>query len=181
MSRIGKLPVELPEGVSAQLEPNKVTIKGSKGEISVDIMTGFVIEQKENRLQISVPEGNSKLLPYWGMQRSLIYNAVKGVTEGFQKQLEVNGVGFRVTLQGNKLVLSLGFSHPIEYIAPEDIELKVEQNIITVSGVDKQKVGSVAATIREFKKPEPYKGKGIKYRDEHIRRKAGKTAAKTAA
>lgn len=181
MSRIGKQPVELPEGVTATIESKKIAITGPKGEVVVDVMKGFVVEQKENRIEITVPEEKSELLKFWGMQRSLIANAVIGVSQGFSKQLEVNGVGFRVSLQGNKLVMNLGFSHPVEYISPEGIELKVEQNTITVSGIDKQQVGAVAAAIREFKKPEPYKGKGIKYTTERIRRKAGKTAAKAGA
>lgn len=181
MSRIGKQPIELPEGVTVNIEPKNINVAGPKGEISVNVMKGFAIEQKENRIEVSVPEGKQELTKFWGMQRTLISNAITGVNEGFSKQLEVNGVGFRVALQGNKLVMNLGFSHPIEYISPEGIELKVEQNIITISGIDKQKVGSVAASIREFKKPEPYKGKGIKYTTEHIRRKAGKTAAKAGA
>ena len=181
MSRIGKQPIELPEGVTVTIDTKSITVKGPKGEMSVKLMRGFVVEQKETRLEINLPEDRNDLLKFWGMQRSLIANAVEGVTKGFSKQLEVNGVGFRVSLQGNKLVMNLGFSHPVEYTAPEGIELKVEQNVMTISGMDKQEVGAVAAAIREFKKPEPYKGKGIKYIDEHIRRKAGKTAAKAGA
>lgn len=180
MSRIGKLPIELSEGVSVKITQNDIIVNGSKGEITVNIMQGFKVEQKENRLEISQVIEDKNLSKFYGLQRTLVANATEGVSKGFTKILEVKGVGFRVTLQGNKLVLNLGYSHPIEYTAPDDIELKVEQNKIAVSGVDKQRVGTVAASIREFKKPEPYKGKGIRYQGEYVRRKAGKTAAKTA-
>ncbi len=180
MSRIGKLPIEVPNGTNIEIEDQNFVARGPKGELSVKIMNGFSLVQKENRIEITPKNDSKELAQFWGLQRTLISNTIKGVSEGFTKTLEVNGVGFRVSLQGNKLVLNLGFSHPVEYIAPEGIDLKVEQTTITVSGVDKQKVGSVAAAIREFKKPEPYKGKGIRYQDEVVRRKAGKTAAKTA-
>ncbi len=180
MSRIGKLPVEVPNGTNIEIEDQSFVAKGPKGELAVQIMDGFNVVQKENRIEITPKDDSKELAQFWGLQRTLIGNTIKGVSEGFSKTLEVNGVGFRVSLQGNKLVLNLGFSHPVEYITPEGIDLKVEQTTITVSGVDKQKVGSVAAAIREFKKPEPYKGKGIRYQDEVVRRKAGKTAAKTA-
>lgn len=180
MSRIGKLPIELSEGVVVKIEEGKLTVTGPKGELFVEIMKGFKVEQKETRLEITQESEDKYNSKFYGLQRTLIANAVEGVSKGFSKTLEVQGVGFRVSLQGNKLVLSLGYSHPVEYSAPEDIELKVEQNNIVVSGIDKQKVGLVAASIREFKKPEPYKGKGIRYKGEYVRRKAGKTAAKTA-
>ncbi len=180
MSRIGKLPIELPEGVVVKIEEGKLIVTGPKGELFVEVMNGFKVEQKETRLEITQESEDKYNSKFYGLQRTLIANAVEGVSKGFSKTLEVQGVGFRVSLQGNKLVLSLGYSHPVEYSAPEDIELKVEQNNIVVSGIDKQKVGLVAASIREFKKPEPYKGKGIRYKGEYVRRKAGKTAAKTA-
>lgn len=180
MSRIGKLPVELPEGASIVIDGQTVSTKGPKGDLSVRIMDGYTVVQKENRVEISPEDDSKELAKFWGLQRTLLNNALIGVTKGFSKVLEVNGVGFRVALQGKKLVLNLGFSHPVEFTAPDDIEIKVEQTTITISGVDKQRVGAVAAAIREFKKPEPYKGKGIKYTTEVVRRKAGKTAAKTA-
>ncbi|MBA3679063.1 50S ribosomal protein L6 [Candidatus Saccharibacteria bacterium] len=180
MSRIGKLPIELPEGVAVKIEPLFLTINGPKGELTCNVVEGFKIEQKEQRIEVTPQSEADSAVKFWGLQRTLIANAIIGVTTGFSKTLEVNGVGYRVALQGNKLVLNLGFSHPIEYIVPEGIELKVEQSNIIVSGIDKQKVGAVAASIREFKKPEPYKGKGIKYSNEVIRRKAGKTAVKAA-
>jgi len=180
MSRIGKLPIELPEGVTVKIEPLLLTISGPKGELTCKVIEGFKIEQKEQRIEVTPQSEADSTVKFWGLQRTLIANIIIGVTAGFSKTLEVNGVGYRVVLQGNKLVLNLGFSHPIEYNVPEGIELKVEQSNIIVSGIDKQKVGAVAASIREFKKPEPYKGKGIKYSDEVIRRKAGKTAVKAA-
>lgn len=180
MSRIGKVPIEILADATITIDGQTITVTGPKGEMKVDVMNGYNLVHKENRLEINPRDETKELTQFWGLQRTLVNNALQGVTVGFSKTLEVNGVGFRVALQGQKLVLNLGFSHPIEYTAPDDINLKVEQNNIIVSGVDKQQVGAVAAAIREFKKPEPYKGKGIKYQGEHIRRKAGKTAAKTA-
>jgi len=182
MSRIGKLPVIYPESVEIKIGDQYILIKGPKGELDVPILSGLTITQKAQERAVDViPQGEEKEnIKFWGLQRTLLANAVHGVTEGFEKVLEVNGVGFRVALQDKKLVLNLGFSHPVEYTAPDDVELKVEKTTITVSGIDKQQVGAVAAAIREFKKPEPYKGKGIKYSDEVIRRKAGKTAVKAA-
>lgn len=180
MSRIGKVPVQIPNGVTVQIDGQTVAAKGPKGELSITLMQGYKIEQKEQIIEVNPIDESTQLQKFWGLQRTLLANTLQGVSEGFTKILEVNGVGYRVALQGKTLVLNLGFSHPIEYTAPEGIDLKVEQTTITVSGADKQQVGQVAAAIREFKKPEPYKGKGIKYQGEVIRRKAGKTAAKTA-
>lgn len=185
MSRIGKQPIELPENVTVVIDGLSVNVTGPKGELKHKLMPGFVLEQKETRLELSIADKDkeAQLSQYYGLMRTLVANMVVGVSEGFSKVLEVNGVGFRVNLQGQKLELNLGFSHPILYTAPEGIELAVDQNqnTITVSGIDKQLVGEVAAQIRSFKKPEPYKGKGIKYQGEHIRRKAGKAAAKAGA
>jgi large subunit ribosomal protein L6 len=180
MSRIGKVPIEIPAGVTVSITDQTIVATGPKGELTTIVLPEFSIVQKEQRLEVAPIAQDSMSLKLWGMQRTLVANSLEGVSKGFTKILEVNGVGFRVTLQGKKLVLNLGFSHPIEYTAPDDIDIKVEQTTITISGADKQKVGAVAASIREFKKPEPYKGKGIKYQGEVIRRKAGKTAAKTA-
>lgn len=175
MSRIGKQPIILPEGVTFSIEDNVVSVKGPKGELTQKTDSKVKIEQKENEIIVSVKNPENKTdKAYWGLFRMLIANMVKGVTEGFEKQLEVNGVGFKTELKGKQLVLHVGFSHPVEYDLPEGIEGKVEKNVITVSGIDKQKVGQTAAEIRAIKKPEPYKGKGIKYIDEQIRRKAGK-------
>lgn len=181
MSRIGKLPIELPEGVTATIDGRKIVVTGPKGELTQKLMPGFELEQKENRLELTIVGETGGQGQYYGLMRTLLANMVMGVSTGFSKVLEVNGVGFRVALQGQNLVLNLGFSHPIEYTVPEEINLSVDQTTITISGIDKQKVGEVAAEIRSFRKPEPYKGKGIKYQGEVIRRKAGKAAAKAGA
>ena len=179
MSRLGKLPIELPEGTSAKLEGTVLSVKGPKGEL-VQNTRGFVkIEIDDKEIKVSVDDVNSKKQKaMWGLFRSLVNNMVEGVTNGFEKKLEVNGVGYRVALQGKKLVLNVGFSHPVEMELPEGLTGQVEGNVITISGIDKQAVGEFAANIRKVRKPEPYKGKGIKYIDEVIRRKEGKTAAK---
>jgi large subunit ribosomal protein L6 len=178
MSRIGKLPVKLVGGVTAQLEGDKLVI--SKGNDRQVIDTRGVIEVKiEGDTLTFAPKENTKFAKaMWGTVRALAANAVEGLTKGFEKKLEINGIGYRANMQGNKLVLQVGFSHPVEYPVPEGIQITVERNIITVKGTDKQKVGQTAAEIRAIKKPEPYKGKGIKYVDEVIIRKAGKTAKK---
>ena len=181
MSRIGKQPVVVPNGVEVKLDKNILTVKGSKGELTQEIHPSVSIEQKDNQILVTVKKPDEKVQrSLWGLFRKLIDNMMTGVNEGFTKQLEVNGVGFKAAVQGKVLNLQLGFSHPIDYTFPDGIDITVEKNLITVSGSDKQKVGQVAAEIRAFKKPEPYKGKGIKYVDEVIRRKAGKAAAKGA-
>jgi large subunit ribosomal protein L6 len=181
MSRVGKQPIELPEGVTVDIDGTKVVVTGPKGTLEQTLMPGFELVQKENRLELTITGDEKALSKYHGLMRTLIANMTIGVSEGFTKILEVNGVGFRVTIQGQDLVLNLGYSHPINFTAPEGIGLSVDQTTITVSGIDKQKVGEVAAEIRAFRKPEPYKGKGIKYQGEVIRRKAGKAAAKAGA
>ena len=179
MSRLGKLPINIVEGVTAKIEGKKIIIKGPKGELSQDLSDLVVVEIKEKEIIVSVKnEKNKKERAFWGLFRSLINNMVVGVTEGFEKKLEVNGVGYRVALSGKKLVLNVGYSHPVEFELPEGITMSVEANVITVIGIDKQLVGEVSAKIRKVRKPEPYKGKGIKYIDEVIRRKEGKTAGK---
>lgn len=181
MSRIGKQPVIVPDGVEVKLDKNILTVKGSKGELTQEIHPNVSIEQKDNQILVTVKKPDEKSQrSLWGLFRKLIHNMVIGVNEGFTKQLEVNGVGFKAAIQGKVLNLQLGFSHPIDYAVPDGIDITVEKNLITVSGSDKQKVGQTAAEIRAFKKPEPYKGKGIKYVDEVIRRKVGKAAAKGA-
>jgi len=178
MSRIGKQPVKLAEGLTAKLEGNKLII--SKGQDSKEIDTKGVVKVniEGNTLTFEPVEESKFAKAMWGTVRALANNAVIGLTKGFEKKLEINGVGYRANIQGNKLVLNVGYSHPIEYEIPAGITITVEKNIITVKGSDKQKVGQVAAEIRSFRKPEPYKGKGIKYVDEVIIRKAGKTAKK---
>lgn len=178
MSRIGRQPITVPAGVTVVIDGNLVKATGPLGELSVTLMPGIVISQNEGILNVSKEVENIDTAKSYGLMRTLVSNAVNGVATGFSKQLEVNGVGFRVALAGKTLTMSLGFSHPVVYELPENIDGKVEKNVITISGADKQLVGQVAADIRQLKKPEPYKGKGIKYATEHIRRKAGKTATK---
>jgi len=175
MSRIGKKPVVLGSGVTAEIKENIVKIKGPKGELVLDVHPKVMVVNNNQQLEVSVKNPDVKHeKALWGLFRSLIQNMVKGVTEGFTKVLEVNGVGYKVALQGRKLILNLGYSHPIELDVPNGLEAKVEKNTITISGADKQSVGQFAAVIRSQRKPEPYKGKGIKYQEEVIRRKAGK-------
>ena len=177
MSRIGKNPVSLPKGIEAKVDNNKLIIKNSK--ITRELEIGGKVEIKvENAQIVFSPLSNSKQdRAYWGTFRSLANNMVIGLDKGFQKTLNVNGVGYRSAVKGKTLEMQLGFSHPIEFAIPQDIEISVEKNgDIIIKGVDKQTVGQVAAKIRGYRPPEPYKGKGIKYTDEHIVRKAGKTA-----
>jgi large subunit ribosomal protein L6 len=178
MSRIGKQPVKLASGLEAKLEGNKLIIK--KGQDSKEIDTKGVVKViiDGDLIKFEPAEDSKFAKAMWGTVRALANNAVIGLTKGFEKKLEINGVGYRANLKGNVLELQLGYSHPINYEVPQGITITVEKNIITVKGTDKQKVGQVAAEIRAFRKPEPYKGKGIKYVDEHIIRKAGKTAKK---
>lgn len=180
MSRLGKLPIAIPSGVEVKINGNFIVVKGPKGELKQALHSLVQVEIGEKEIVVKAGEATSKKeKAFWGLYRSLINNMVLGVTSGFEKKLEVNGVGYRVALQGRKLVLNVGYSHPVDFPLPDGIEGKVEANVITVSGFDKQLVGEVAANIRKVRKPEPYKGKGIKYVDEIIRRKEGKTAAKS--
>lgn len=178
MSRIGRQPINIPAGVEVTVADNLVNVKGPKGELSEKILKGLEVTKSDDQVVISQKVINPDTQKQFGLQRTLVNNMIIGVSEGFKKELEINGVGFRAQMKGATLEMSLGFSHPVEFNAPDGVELVVNQNIITVTGFDKQKVGATAANIRMLKKPEPYKGKGIKYIDEHIRRKAGKTAAK---
>lgn len=175
MSRIGKKPVVIPEGVTVELKDNMLKAKGSRGELSLPIHPKVAVEQADNVLTIVVKHPDNKQeRALWGLFRSLVANTILGVTVGFTKILEINGVGYKAAISGKKLTLNLGYSHPIDMDIPEGLEAKVEKNIITITGSDKQAVGQFAAVIREHRRPEPYKGKGIKYSDEIIRRKAGK-------
>lgn len=177
MSRIGRLPVQIPSGVEVRVEEGLVTVKGPKGELQQRIDPGMIIEIKDGVLTVDRPSEERKWRSLHGLTRTLINNMVVGVTEGFRKNLEIEGVGYKVEKKGKGIVLSLGFSHTIYFVPPEGIQLEVPAaNKITVSGIDKVLVGQVAAKIRSFRKPEPYKGKGIRYEGELIRRKAGKTA-----
>jgi large subunit ribosomal protein L6 len=175
MSRIGKKPINIPENVEVNIANQQVKIKGPKGALELFLHPKVKAEAKEKEIVINISDSSVKAeRSLWGLSRSLINNMVEGVVNGFTKQLEINGIGFKAAVQDKKLVLNVGFSHPVEYQIPEGIEIKVEKNIITISGIDKQKVGQVAAEIRSIKKPEPYKGKGIKYLNEVIIRKVGK-------
>lgn len=178
MSRIGKLPIQLPTGVTVSKEGTTVKIAGPKGELSYVHNPVLSVEETEGTLFVKPKAESRESASLWGLTRTLVANMVKGVSEGFEKKLEYHGVGYRANMEGRTLVMHLGFSHPVRYDAPEGIDIKVEKNVITIAGIDKQLVGQVAAEIRSLKKPEPYKGKGIRYQDERIRRKAGKAAAK---
>ena len=180
MSRIGRMPIAVPAGVTVDIaENNQVTVKGPKGELTRKLAPEMKIEKDGEEIKVSRPNDLKKMRSLHGLTRTLIHNMIVGVTEGYQKKLEVNGVGYRAQKQGKKLTLSLGFSHPVEMEDPEGVEVTVDgQNLIIVSGIDKEKVGQYAAEIREKRAPEPYKGKGIKYVDEVIRRKVGKTGKK---
>lgn len=174
MSRIGKLPIEVPAGVTITVDSSVITVKGPKGELTVPHLSDVTVALEDNKAVVTRKDDERIAKAQHGLQRALLNNAVVGVTKGFEKKLEVNGVGFRVNGGGQSLEMSLGFSHPVKYEAPAGITLTVNKMEITVSGIDKQAVGQVAAEIRSLKKPEPYKGKGIKYADEVILRKAGK-------
>ncbi|MGO5292696.1 50S ribosomal protein L6 [Porcincola sp. LCP21S3_C12] len=179
MSRIGRLPVAIPAGVTVSVaDGNVVTVKGPKGTLVRTFVPELTIEVKDNEVLVSRPNDLKREKSLHGLTRTLIHNMVEGVSNGFSKTLEVNGVGYRAVKQGKKLTLSLGYSHPVEMDDPDGIETKVDGNKIIVSGVSKEKVGQYAAEIREKRKPEPYKGKGIKYETEVIRRKVGKTGKK---
>jgi large subunit ribosomal protein L6 len=177
MSRVGKKPLAVPAGVDIKLDGSAITVKGTKGTLTItlDPRVKVAVEAGELNVSVADPE-NVKQRALWGLSRRLIENMVVGVTKGYTKQLEVNGVGFKVALNGKILKLDVGFSHDVDFPVPADVAVTVEKNVITVTGIDKQRVGQVSAEIRAVKKPEPYKGKGIKYVDEQIRRKAGKAA-----
>ncbi|MFA6071966.1 MAG: 50S ribosomal protein L6 [Janthinobacterium sp.] len=179
MSRIGKKIITIPNGVTVTLDASLITVKGPKGELSQKIHPEVIVTQDAEGIKVAVKDPEIKdQRALWGLFGSLIKNMIIGVTEGYTKSLEVNGVGYKVALQGKKLVLQVGYSHPVEFPLPAGINAVVEGNVIKLDSADKQLVGEMAAQIRKIRKPEPYKGKGIKYTDEVIRRKAGKTAAK---
>ena len=179
MSRIGRMPIAIPAGVTVDIaENNKVTVKGPKGTLERVLPGEMEIKLEGAEVVVSRPNDLKKMKSLHGLTRTLIHNMVVGVTDGYAKKLEVNGVGYRAAKAGKKLTLSLGYSHPVEMEDPEGIETVVEGNTITVKGIDKEKVGQFAAEIRDKRRPEPYKGKGIKYADETIRRKVGKTGKK---
>ena len=175
MSRIGKLPIQIPSGVTITVDSDVLTVVGSKGQLTVPHLSDVTVAINDGVATVTRNNEERIAKAQHGLQRALLFNAVEGITKGFEKKLEVNGVGFRVATSNNVLDMSLGFSHPVKYTAPAGISVTNEKMTITVSGIDKQQVGQVAAEIRSLKKPEPYKGKGIKYADEVILRKAGKT------
>ena len=174
MSRIGKLPIDVPSGVTITVDSDVITVKGAKGELTVPHLSDVTVALEGTQAIVTRKDDERIAKAQHGLQRALLQNAVDGVTKGFEKKLEVNGVGFRVSGGGQAIELLLGFSHPVKYEAPQGVSLAVDKMNITVSGIDKQAVGQVAAEIRALKKPEPYKGKGIKYADEVVLRKAGK-------
>ncbi len=177
MSRIGKQPIGIPAGVTITVGDEFITVAGSKGSLQVPVQKNTSTKIEGDKIVVTRDNDEPASRAWHGLQRALLNNAVKGVTEGFSKTLEINGVGFRLSGGGKSIEMALGFSHPVKYEAPEGIDLKVDKMHIIVSGIDKQLVGQVAAEIRSLKKPEPYKGKGIKYLDEVILRKAGKAGA----
>ncbi|MDD5032236.1 MAG: 50S ribosomal protein L6 [Patescibacteria group bacterium] len=179
MSRLGKLPIKLPAGTQAKIEGGFIVVKGPKGEIKEKLNNLVKVEIGDGEIKVSIKNTEEKKeKSLWGLYRSLINNLVIGVNEGFEKKLEISGVGYRAAMNGNKLILNLGFSHPVEYDLPEGITGSVAENVITLKGLDKKLVGETAAEIKKFRIPDPYKAKGIKYSGEIIRRKAGKAAAK---
>ncbi len=179
MSRIGKQPIPVPAGVEIQIEGNKIRVKGPKGLLEKEMHRDMIIKHEDGQILVERPSDNKMHRSLHGLTRTLVNNMVVGVTNGFQKNLELVGVGYRASKQGKKLVLAVGYSHPVEIEPDEGLEIDVPTPTkINVKGVDKEKVGDLAAAIREVREPEPYKGKGIRYEGEHIRRKVGKAGAK---
>ena len=175
MSRIGKEPIKIPAGVEVRVSEDSVTVKGAKGELTSPLFDGITVAQDGDILQVSCADlDTKKTKSFFGLVRALLANNIQGVTQGFEKVLELRGVGYRAQAQGKTLNLSLGFSHPVEYALPEGIEARVDKSNIIVSGIDKQRVGQVAAEIRAYRPPEPYKGKGVRYLGEHVVMKEGK-------
>jgi len=179
MSRIGKKNIIIPEGVDIKIDNRNITVKGPKGEISHEIPRIIGIEIKDKAILLNPKKRTKQSSALWGLTRSLLFNCVEGVTNGFEKQLELVGIGYRAAVQDKKLILEVGYSHKKEIDIPEGIEISVKKNIIIVSGINKQQVGAISAKIRSVRPPEPYKGKGIKYVGEKIRRKEGKKAMAT--
>lgn len=175
MSRIGKLPIAIPSGVTITVDPDHIVVTGAKGTLKQFTMPGITVKQENGHILVTRINDEPQHRAKHGLMRTLVNNMVMGVTQGFSKKLEINGVGYRVNLQGTDLKFNLGFSHDVLYKLPTGIAANIEQNTITISGIDKQQVGQLAAEIRALKKPEPYKGKGIKYADERIIRKSGKS------
>jgi len=178
MSRIGKNPVTIPAEINVSVEGNVIVFKKGSVQKELDTKGNVEVKVEDGKLVFATKSDDRQDRAYWGTYRALSANIIVGLTVGYQKQLEINGVGYRAAVKGNILELQLGFSHPINYEFPKGLQISVEKNIVTIKGDDKQVVGQVAAEVRSFRPPEPYKGKGVKYVEEHIRRKAGKTAKK---
>ena len=178
MSRIGKKPISIPSGLEVKIDGSSLKFKKSNNEKELDLKGHVDVKIEDGKIEFSPKGEDRQSRAYWGTYRALANNIVLGLTEGFSRQLEINGVGYRAAMKGKVLELNLGFSHPINFESPKGIEISVDKNVVTIKGDDKQQVGQVAAEIRGFRPPEPYKGKGIKYLEEHIIRKAGKTAKK---
>ena len=179
MSRIGKIPVKIPDKINVTIEGNNITVKGPKGQLSKTIPDSVVVNKEDTSIQVSPKNKSIKSQQIYGLYRRLIANMVQGVNEGFQKKLTLQGVGYRSQVQGKNLILSVGYSHPVEIPTPEGIMISVESNTnVLVSGIDKELVGLVAANIRSVRPPEPYKGKGIRYQGEYVRQKVGKAGKK---
>ena len=178
MSRIGKKPISIPNGLEVKIDGSSLKFKKSNNEKELDLKGHVDVKIEDGKIEFSSKGEDRQSRAYWGTYRALANNIVLGLTEGFSKQLEINGVGYRAAMKGRVLELNLGFSHPINFESPKGIEISVDKNVVTIKGDDKQQVGQVAAEIRGFRPPEPYKGKGIKYLEERIIRKAGKTAKK---
>ncbi len=177
MSRIGKKSILIPQGVEVEINGQQVSVKGPKGKLERETRPEIAIEIKENEISVSPKKETKKTQAFWGLTRALLNNMVEGVSQGFEKKIQIEGVGYKGVLEGDVLTLSLGFSHPVKVKAPEGVSFMVEKNIITLSGIDKEKVTQTAAEIRKIRPPEPYKGKGIRYVGEKVRRKVGKKAA----
>lgn len=175
MSRVGKRPIKIPEGVTVEISQHQVTVKGKLGELTCDLRPEVKVAQKDNEIKVELKEKTKSSAAFWGLTRALINNMIKGVSEGFEKRLELVGVGYRAKQDSSGVSLTLGYSHPVLFERPEGVEIIVEDNKnIVVKGADKQLVGQTAANIRALRKPEPYKGKGIRYKDELVRTKPGK-------
>ncbi len=190
MSRIGKKPIAIPAGVEVKIEGQKVIVKGPKGELIKEIRPEIGVEVKDSQIQVNPkkeriegkvsPREMKQIMALWGLTRALLANDVLGVVDGFEKKLEIHGIGFKAAIEGEEIVLNVGFSNPVRIKIPKEVKVSVEKNIINVSGISKELVGQMAAVIRKAKPPEPYKGKGIRYLNEVVRRKVGKKAATTA-
>jgi len=179
MSRIGKKPILIPENVEVKIDGSRVIIKGPRGELQKEVRPEIRIEKKDREIIIEPKKETKRTAAFWGLTRTLVFNMVKGVTDGYEKKLQIEGLGYKANLESEDLVLQVGYSHPIKLKKPEGINFSVEKNIITISGNDKELVGQVTAKIRKIRPPEPYKGKGIRYVGEEVRRKVGKKVVST--